>query len=216
MSRARFTHLDETVIPNLNYKAFRHIFPTDRFFGNPYTDHVLTEDYLSAQILPDGSLQTRTFVLKNNKIPKVFAWAWPKGIPKKVQFVEEINMNYAVEEPTINHLSRNIDKRGIMVAHECVNYRLQPRTEQIFAKKSFMVDSPMGFGAGRAMRGFGIWRYDENEKKANKGLDFMCNRWQKAHSEEPQKPTRPCSIQPQIEPSSKFKDPIAAETQLPK
>jgi len=181
MVRHKEVHRDEQeLFTGKYYEAFRHIYPVDRFLNNPFADHVLYEDYLSAQIQSDGSLQLRTFIYKNNKIPKVFEWAWPKNVERKVQFVEEININYASLQPTIHQISRNIDKRQIMVAHERVMYKLYPQSQKVTTIKEFLVDSPIAWGGGTAMRGFGVWRYHANEIKASNGLTVMCDNWLKS------------------------------------
>lgn len=131
----------------------------------------------------------KTYLDKNNKIPKAFEWAWPKNVSKRVRFIEELRLDYCLETPILTHLSRNISVRKVMTTHERAWFRFRKSEKNgvggvdVTVEKEFLCDSflngPFGTTAAvrSALRGFGFWRYTTNEKLANKGLMNQCNLW---------------------------------------
>jgi len=139
----------------------------------------------------------KTYLDKNNKIPKAFEWAWPKNLSKRVRFVEEIRLDYCLQTPMITHLSRNISVRKVMTTHERAFFRfLKNHSDNSFnvtVEKEFLCDSflhgPFGTTSAvqSAMRGFGFWRYKTNEKLANAGLMNQCSLWENGSFENEKK-----------------------------
>ena len=156
-----------------NPAAFKHIFPLLRFQQNPYCSHILCEDIISCKINENGGIEMKTYLDKNNKIPKAFEWAWPKNVSKRVRFIEELRLDYCLETPILTHLSRNISVRNVMTTHERAWFRFRKSENNgvggvdVTVEKEFLCDSflngPFGTTAAvrSALRGFGFWRYTE-------------------------------------------------------
>lgn len=133
-------------------------------YPNVHSQHVLSEDVIEREILPNGNLRSVRLLSKTNTLP-----SWGKKIfnrQKKVVYIVEESIVDPKEEKMVVY-SYNINYRNLMESQEKIIMTPFENTTQI-VREGWIASSITGVGA--LVRNFGIQRWKSNAKKSNFGF----------------------------------------------
>lgn len=154
-----------------------HTFDWNRVVGtywkrypNPNSQHVFSEDIISASIDEKGCLRTKRLITKTNKLP---SWGEHLFSARRVWLIEESIVD--VKNHTMIIYTRNLNLRVFMGTTEKVT--LVPTEDEKSTKsiKEAWIESDI-YGLRSAIKSFGIDRFKKNCDKATKGFEWVLNR----------------------------------------
>jgi len=143
-------------------------------YPNPFARHVLSEDTVHRELLTGGTLYTRRFITKTNKVP---SWGekYLSRLARKVPLMEESFID--TKEKIITLYTRSVGFGAFMTATEKVVYQADPdNPDHTVAVKSAWVESSF-YGLRSAIKNFGIERFKKNCVKATEGFNHVLERF---------------------------------------
>lgn len=148
-------------------------------YPNPFARHVLSEDTVHRELIDGGTLYSRRFLTKTNKVP---SWGekWLSGLVRRVPMLEESYVD--TRSQTITLYTRSVGLATFMTAIEKVVYRACPDNPgHTVAVKQAWVESNL-YGLRTAIKKFGIERFKKNCVKATEGFNHVLARVQEQQS----------------------------------
>merc|ERR1712223_825949 len=143
-------------------------------YPNPFARHVLSEDTVHRELLTGGTLYTRRFITKTNKVP---SWGekYLSRLARKVPLMEESFID--TKEKIITMYTRSVGFGSFMTATEKVVYQASSENpEHTVAVKSAWVESSF-YGLRTAIKNFGIERFKKNCVKATEGFNYVLEKF---------------------------------------
>ncbi|XP_029644757.1 PRELI domain-containing protein 1, mitochondrial [Octopus sinensis] len=140
-------------------------------YPNPYSNHVLTEDVISREIV-NQKLHTKRLLTKTNPVPK-----WGERFVSRARhvcIVEESIIDPVAK--TVITYTRNIGLQRIMQLEEkCVYRTSADNTRWTVCERWAYINSSI-FGFSRAIQVFALERYKKNVQKTQKGFEHILSR----------------------------------------
>ncbi|XP_006874621.1 PREDICTED: PRELI domain-containing protein 1, mitochondrial-like isoform X2 [Chrysochloris asiatica] len=157
-------------------------------YPNPYGKHVLTEDIVHREVIPDQKLLSRRLQTKTNRMPRWAERLFPPAIVAHSVYILEDSI-VDPQNQTMATFTWNINHARLMVVEErcvyCVNSDNSGWTE---IHREAWVSSSL-FGVSRAVQEFGLAGFKSNVTKTMKGFEYILAKLQAKEAKEKEKET---------------------------
>ncbi|GAB1603979.1 PRELI domain-containing protein 1, mitochondrial-like [Argonauta hians] len=140
-------------------------------YPNPYSNHVLSEDVISREII-DQKLHTKRLLTKTNPVPK-----WGERFvsrTRRVCIVEESIVDPIAK--TVITYTRNVGLQRIMQLEEKCTYRCSSSNNRWTECERWAYINSSIFGFSRAIQVFALERFKKNVIKTQKGFEHILSR----------------------------------------
>ncbi|XP_065838185.1 PRELI domain-containing protein 1, mitochondrial-like isoform X1 [Oscarella lobularis] len=151
-------------------------------YPNPMAKHVLWEDTISRE-LDDGKLKSKRLFGKTNRLPQ-WGKRFVSGSTTEAVVLEESIVD--PDEETFVTYTRNLNMTRIMsVEEKCTYYPNPENKEWTCCKRQVWINSNV-YGFSKALQAFGLMRFKDNIKKAQKGLEYVIEKMNEGTPNAPQ------------------------------
>jgi len=138
-------------------------------YPNPNSQHVSSEDFISAFIDENGCLRTKRLITKTNKLP---SWGEHLFSTRKVWVIEESIVD--PKNKCMRTYTRNLNLRLFMGTTERVTFELS-NANATKVTKEVWIESDI-YGLRSAIKTFGVDRFKKNCVKATEGFNYVLQR----------------------------------------